>query len=190
MLPSPFAVEDIVLHHTSAHAGAPAARTAPPQLPATSAPGPVWRQNPARIAESREWPAILVVEAEPVLAPTLAELLDALRLRLVRVADATALAEALRSEAPLGVLAHMPRGHGGAAPEVHRALDEVARADPGLPVMVVTDPPATAVRNAGDLGERPLVNLVWLPRPPALRMVIEFLCMAERRRGVPGLMQG
>lgn len=178
-----------MLHSPSAACAPPPTHQKAPETGAIQEAG--WQPSPARVAEAREWPAILVVEPEPVLSPALAELLDALRLRLVRVADPAALAEALGRETPLGVLAHMPRGDGGgAAPDVHRALDEVARADPGLPVMVVSDPPATAVRNAGDLGERPLVNLIWLPRPPALRMVIEFLCMAERRRDVPGLMAG
>ncbi|ODU71965.1 MAG: hypothetical protein ABT11_02120 [Novosphingobium sp. SCN 66-18] len=86
-------------------------------------------------------------------------------------------------------MAHLPRAEPTATgTQIGDALGLVARHDSTLPVMVVTDPPANDVRAAGDIGARPLVNLVWMPRPPGLKMVIEFLFMAERRRGVPGLL--
>jgi hypothetical protein len=149
---------------------------------------PAWDHD-TNVANRALWPAIVVAEAQPMLATTLGELFDALRLRMVQVASSAELEACLRDDMPLGVLVHLPRDT--ASPEGHAladALERVARADASLPVMAITDPPAKAVRAAGDLGKRPLVNMVWLPRPPALRMVIEFLFMAERHRGQRRLM--
>ena len=144
---------------------------------------------PASRPDRAGWPAIVVVEAQPVLSATLAELFEALRIRLLHVASGPALDAVLRHERPLGVMAHLPRAEPTATgTQIGDALGLVARHDSTLPVMVVTDQPANDVRAAGDIGARPLVNLVWMPRPPGLKMVIEFLFMAERRRGVPGLL--
>lgn len=147
---------------------------------------PSWRPA-ASAAERDHWPAILVAEAEPLLANTLAELLEALHLRLVQARSGAALEASLHADRPLGVLIHLPRAAAQAGHDLSDALDRLARTAPSIPVMAITDPPADAVRAAGDLGAHPLVNLVWLPRPPALRMVIEFLFMAERHHGRGGL---
>lgn len=150
------------------------------------APEPHWQPS-ATPADMRTWPTIVLVERQPVLSATLAELFEALCLRMVRVATGPELAAALDGDRPIGVLAYMPVNE---APPAGLAalLDLVAQTDATLPVMAITDPPADAVRAAGDSGARPLVNLVWLPRLPGLRMVMEFLCLAERRRALPGLM--
>jgi hypothetical protein len=69
------------------------------------------------------------------------------------------------------------------------ALAAVARADRALPVLLVTDD--TSSEPAGLDGQdeiAPLANLFRLPRQPGLRMLVEFLFMAERRSDVPGLM--
>lgn len=137
--------------------------------------------NPIRPAN----PLVVVIESAPHLACTALELCDFLRIRVARVADGEALARLLQRERPICVLAHAP----AAGPLACAALAVVARYDRTLPVLLVTED--TSSEPAGlDAAEatRPLANLFWLPRRPGLRMLVEFLFMAERRSDTPGLL--
>ena len=83
------------------------------------------------------------------------------------------------------MLAHAP----DAGPLVCEALAVVARRDRTLPVLLVTEDTRSEPAGLdGQDGPQPLANLFWLPRQPGLRMLVEFLFMAERRTDTPGLM--
>jgi hypothetical protein len=124
-------------------------------------------------------PLIIVVETVPDLGDTLVQLCDFLRIRVVRVAAGAALARELLIERPICVLAESPL----AGPEICDALAAIAQHDPTLPVLVVGSSPTA------DEGEPvALSNLTWVARRPGLRMLVEFLFMAERNGDIGGLM--
>lgn len=139
-------------------------------------------------APAKATPLVVVVESTPRISESLRELCDFLRIRVVCVTAGAALARELLVEKPICVLAHAPQ----AGPEVCDALAAVARHDPALPVLLVTDntldTPAAGLGldQADDL--KPLSNLYWVAQRPGLRMLVEFLFMAERQGDVGGLM--
>lgn len=135
---------------------------------------------PARTAPAT--PLVLVVEAEPEISETLMQLGTFLRIRVVRVPTGAGLARALLAERPICVLAHAP----DAGPEVCDALAAVARHDPALPVLLVSGN-SIAEDTVDEPGTEPLSNLYWVGQRPGLRMLVEFLFMAERQGDVSGL---
>ncbi len=130
-------------------------------------------------------PLVVVVEARPHLSGAVAELCDFLRIRVAHVSQGATLEALLQRERPICVLA----GATAAGALVCEALAVVARCDRSLPVLLVTDDTKSEPAGLDQSGElEPLANLFWLPRQPGLRMLVEFLFMAERRSDVPGLM--
>ncbi len=135
-----------------------------------------------RHAEAQPTPLVMVVESVPDISEMLQDLCDFLRIRIVRVAAGAALARELLIERPICILAHAPQ----AGPEVCDTLVAIAQHDPTLPVLLVTansldDPPEPH-------SIQPLSNLTWIAQRPGLRMLVEFLFMAERHTDTPGLM--
>lgn len=130
-------------------------------------------------------PLVVVIEQAGSLSSRALELCDFLRIRVRRVADGAALGRVLRAERPICVLAHAP----SAGPMVCDALAVVARFDHALPVLLVTEDTRAEPEGPEASDElKPLSNLFWLPRQPGLRMLVEFLFMAERRTDTPGLL--
>ncbi len=131
-------------------------------------------------------PLVLVVEGTPGLSSTIAELCDFLRVRVEVLPDADRLPQWLELQ-PITVLVHAEPGR--AADQVAQALETVARHDAGMPVLLVTDSRAAS---GGPPGETPapqkLTNLHWMTSSPGIKPLVEFLFMAERRCGIPGLM--
>ncbi len=122
-------------------------------------------------------PLVLVAEEAAVLTPMVEELCGFLRVRARRVAPG-ALAEALRSQEAVGVLCHAEQ----TGPVLAEALRAVVAADPGLPVMVVTEQDASRQARLAVAAEiLRLDHLVWLERLPDLRRMVDFLFLAERR---------
>lgn len=129
-------------------------------------------------------PLVVVVETAPQLSATVLELCDFLRIWVTRVAEGAALQRAIEAERPICVLANAP----SAGPLICDALAAVARTDRTLPVLLVTEDSAVEPAGLDPTEElQPLSNLYWLPRQPGLRMLVEFLFMAERRNETPGL---
>ena len=130
-------------------------------------------------------PVVLVVEDSPALAPRVAELCDFLRVKVEPV-EADALLEAtIRERQPVAVLCYAHRTDHS----VGMALHAVVEHDPGLPIMVVTDKDSARgarLELAGDIVR--LDNLLWLDHVPGIRMMVEFLFLAERRAGRGSLM--
>ena len=96
-------------------------------------------QSPTRQARAPTYaaaaqPLVLVAEEAAVLTPMVEDLCGFLRVRAQRVAPA-GVAEALRVHGPVGLLCYAER----TGPVLADALRAVAAADPGLPVMVVTE---------------------------------------------------
>ena len=136
-------------------------------------------------------PLVLVAEEAAVLTPMVEELCGFLRVRARRVAPG-ALAEALRSQEAVGVLCHAEQT-GPVLAEALRApmveelcgflrVRAVVAADPGLPVMVVTEQDASRQARLAVAAEiLRLDHLMWLERLPDLRRMVDFLFLAERR---------
>jgi len=125
---------------------------------------PTRQPRPAEVAE-RAQPLVLVAEAEPVLTPMVAELCGFLRVRALVVAPER-LEEAMRAQGPVGVLCHAERTN----PRLATALRAVVAADPGMPVMVVTEHDASREARLAAAAEIiRLDRLVWLERLPDLR---------------------
>lgn len=141
-------------------------------------------QSPTRQARVPSYapaaqPLVLVAEEQAVLTPMVEELCGFLRVRAQRVAPAD-LVEALRVHGPVGLLCHAER----TGPVLAGALRAVVAADPGLPVMVVTERDASRQARLAVAAEIiRLENLVWLERLPDLRRMVDFLFLAERRVG-------
>ncbi len=125
-------------------------------------------------------PLALVVETEPEISGILAELGTFLRIRVIRVPTGAGLARELLIERPICVLAHAPT----AGEDMCDALAAVARHDPALPVLLVAG--NTLPGDTHD--DQPLSNLYWVGQRPGLRMLVEFLFMAERHGDIGGLM--
>ncbi len=143
-------------------------------------------QPPLPAVPSAAVPLVLVVEGSPGLSSTIAELCDFLRIRVEALPDAGRLPQWLELQ-PIAVLVHAEPGH--AADHVAQALETVARHDAGLPVLLVTDSRATLGGPPGETGApRRLTNLHWMTSSPGIKPLVEFLFMAERRCGIPGLM--
>ena len=137
----------------------------------------------ASLAEAAQ-PLLLVAEERPVLTPMIAELCAFLRVRTEHVAPA-ALGAALERLAPVGVLCHAPRTDRTMA----TMLRAVIAADPGLPVLMVTEHDTSRTMRLALAPEIVrLEQLVWLDRLPDLRRMVDFLFLAERRAGKGGLM--
>ncbi len=141
-------------------------------------------QSPTRQARAPSYapaaqPLVLVAEEQAVLTPMVEELCGFLRVRAQHVAPA-GLAEALRVHGPVGLLCHAER----TGPVLADALRAVVAADPGLPVMVVTEQDASRQARLAVAAEIiRLEHLVWLERLPDLRRMVDFLFLAERRAG-------
>jgi hypothetical protein len=130
-------------------------------------------------------PLVVVVESTPGVSAAVSELCDFLRIRVRRIEAPAILEHVLLTDRPICVLAHAPRS-GTLACD---ALAVVARVDRNMPVLLVTDDTRGEPLGLEEQEElHPLANLFWLPRTPGLRMLVEFLFMAERRRDVPGLL--
>ena len=142
-----------------------------------------WR-SPARQARAPDYaaaaqPLVLVAEEARVLTPMVEELCGFLRVRARHVAPAS-LAQALATQQAVGVLCHAER----TGPVLAGALRAVVAADPGLPVMVVTEHDASRQARLAVAAEiLRLDHLVWLERLPDLRRMVDFLFLAERRAG-------
>lgn len=125
-------------------------------------------------------PLVLVVEDAPTLTPRVTELCDFLRVRVERVEADGALAATIRARDPVGVLCYARRTDHS----IGLALRAVVATDPALPILVVTDKDTARQARldvAADMVR--LDNLLWLDHLPGLRMLVEFLFMAERRAG-------
>lgn len=133
-----------------------------------------------------EAPLVLVVETAPSLQSMLEEVADFLRIRVAACAGPDALGRDLW-RLPIAVLVRI--GADTQAATLASCLAQVAGHDPGLPVLLVTAPqnevpaPEDAVAPAGRLS-----NVYWMESEPGIRSLVEFLFMAERRHGIPGLM--
>ena len=161
------------------------------QQEAARTPDSAWDewQSPSRrasapaLAEDAQ-PLVLVAEETAVLTPMVAELCAFLRVRAEQVAPSM-LGNALRLRMPVGVLCHAARTDRAVA----QVLRAVIGADPGLPVMVVTEQdPSRAARLAVAPEIIRLDHLIWLEHLPDLRRMVDFLSLAERRAGRGGLM--
>jgi len=125
-------------------------------------------------------PLVLVVEDEPALAPRMQALCDFLRVQVERVEADGLLEFLLRDRAPVAVLCHSRCTD----ESIGLTLRAVVNVDPSLPILVVTDRDHSRqarLEVAGDMVR--LDNLVWLDHLPGMRMMVEFLFMAERRAG-------
>ena len=133
---------------------------------------------PPRMAPAT--PLVLVVEAAPEISDMLAELGTFLCIRVTRVPTGASLARALLMERPICVLARAP----AAGRDVCDALAAIAHHDPALPVLLVSG--NSLPSDTQD--DPPLSNLYWVGARPGLRMLVEFLFMAERHGDIGGLM--
>lgn len=141
---------------------------------------------PSKPAPSAAVPLVLVVEGTPDLLATIAELCEFLRIRVEALPDAGRLPQWLELR-PIAVLVDAEPGR--AAAQVAQALETVARHDAGMPVLLFTDGRAAAGGAPDDAATpRGLTNLHRMNSNPGVKPLVEFLFMAERRHGIPGLM--
>ncbi len=143
--------------------------------------------GPGQLNNDDAAPLVLVVEPSvdpsvPTLAGALQELCGFLRVRLAHVAVPEALPEALALHRPIGVLACA----GANDQDIVSVVNCVAAFDPSLPVLLITQPTATA--EAVEPAPRHMPNLYWTPAMPPIRDVVDFLFLAERQAGQGGLM--
>ena len=130
-------------------------------------------------------PLVVVLEQQASLSATVLELCDFLHIRVTRVRTGEELADVLHAERPICVLAHTQE----AGAQVCDALVVVAQTDHALPVLLVPeDTSSEPVGLDAQTAIETLSNVFWLPRQPGLRMLVEFLFMAERRTDTPGLL--
>lgn len=125
-------------------------------------------------------PVVVVVEATPSLSITTAVICDFLRTRVEHVTDIRDLDAVLRDTMPIAVLTEAS----AVDCAIYDLLMTVAGYDPGLAVMlVIDDHPAAkgAVEAAQKLWQ--LQNVMRLTRRPGIRVLIDFLFVAGRRRG-------
>lgn len=142
-------------------------------------------RDPGQTLDTELQPLVLVIEDSPTLTLRVTELCGFLRVRVERVEADGLLGFTLRERRPVGVLCYAHRTD----QSISLALRAVADTDPSLPILVVTDKDNTRQARldvAADMIR--LDNLLWLDHLPGIRMLVEFLFMAERRAGRGGLL--
>ena len=146
-------------------------------FPVRETPLPVALSAPINTIDAASRPLVLVLEAEPLLIDILSELAQFLRVDVECVPTIGALETALRTQKPIGLLAHTPDADSAA----WSALRAVAHIDPGLPVLLVTGQCVDADTCDPVVPRQPLTNLYWIDQPPGMRAIVDFLFLAERR---------